>query len=297
MKPAPFGYHRPTSAVEAAELLASLGEEAKLLAGGQSLLPIMNMRLAEPSDLIDLTSIRALRRAEPADSNGSAAAMSYGATVTHMMIEDGLVPDVTGGLLQRAASGIGYRAVRNRGTLGGSLAHADSSAEWPLVLSALGAEAVVRSARGQRTIPVRELLLGFFSTALEPDEFIEAVVIRPQPDGVLQALHKTNKKVGEFADSLAVALVRRGEGEEIAGAELWLGAARDVPVRLTATEAVVLGRRADAMTPADLIDQVAEDIGGVADELAARHELQLHAVTVLRALRSVQPREESVDDG
>lgn len=285
MKPALFSYHRPTTTDEAADLLASLGDDAKVIAGGQSLLPIMNMRLAEPTDLIDLTAVRALRMAEVQHSS-----TRYGATVTHMMFEDHLVPDAAGGLLQHAAAGIGYRAIRTRGTLGGSLAHADSAAEWPTVMTALNARVVARSVRGSREIAVRDLLQGFFMTALDPDEFIEAVEVDHLSSDSWWGMHKANKKVGEFAESMAVATTTRTEDGGLVSPEIWLGAARDVPVRLTATEAAVDGRRPEDLSAEDLRLLVADDIGAIPhdQDVAARYHLQLHAVTVLRALRTMR---------
>ncbi|WP_028927596.1 FAD binding domain-containing protein [Pseudonocardia acaciae] len=268
MKPADFCYHRPREVDEAVQLLHEL-DDAKVMAGGQSLLPIMNMRLAEPAHVVDITAVAALRAC---DTDSSCA--RYGATTTHMMFEDELVPDVTDGLLGRAAAGIGYRAIRTRGTVGGSLAHSDSSAEWPTVLSALDAVVHVVSVRGARRIPVRELLLGFFSTALEPDELIVAVdVPRLGPD-TRCGLYKLARKPGEFAESLAVALARP------AGTELWLGAARATPTRLIHAESLLTGGGLPELP--DLADAVLADTG------VGGHPGQLHAVAVHRALRATE---------
>ncbi|MGV0743943.1 FAD binding domain-containing protein [Mycolicibacterium sp. XJ870] len=291
MKAADITLHRPDSLEGAVQLLAEIGDDAKILAGGQSLLPIMNMRFAEPSDLIDITAIAELRSyTEHSDH------ISYGATVTHMMVENGLVPDATGGLLSHAAAGIGYRAIRNRGTVGGSLAHCDSSAEWPTVMAALGAHVTALSVRGHRDIAVADLLLGFFTTSLEPDEIIVSVRVPRLPADQRWALHKTNRKVGEFAESLAVGTFGLQPDGTMSQPHLWLGAARDVPVHLAATERVVTGCRPDEIAVPDLRAAVAEDIGANADndDPAARHHLQLHAVTVARALRDA--RKVSTDD-
>ncbi|WP_031466240.1 FAD binding domain-containing protein [Sciscionella sediminilitoris] len=265
MKPAEFAYHRPDSVEEAVGLLGEL-DEAKVLGGGQSLLPILNMRLAAPAHLIDITGIRALRRFDEEESG-----VRYGAVTTHMMIEDGLVPDPARGLLSHAAAGIGYRAVRNRGTIAGSLAHSDSSAEWPAVLSALGAAVQVRSNRGNRRIPVRELLLGFFTTALAEDELITAVEVPRLRADTRWGMIKLARKPGEFAESLAITLVRPGE------TEIWLGAARDVPVRLPETEAVLAGGPI-------ALDRLAEAVG--TDTGSEGYERQRHAVAVRRALET-----------
>lgn len=222
MKAAEFTLHRPQRINEAVELLARHGEDAKVLAGGQSLLPIMHMRLAQPAHLIDLTGIEELREIEE-----SPPVVTYGALTPHMAFEHGLVADAGGGLLRTAASGIGYPAIRNRGTLAGSLAHADSSAEWPVVLSALGATVHTVSPRGPATIGVRDLILGTFTTALALDEIIVAVEVQRLPAGSRWGFHKTARKPGEFAQSIAVAVHRPDEEQ------LWLGAASDTPVRIS----------------------------------------------------------------
>ncbi|MDP9458721.1 MAG: FAD binding domain-containing protein [Actinomycetota bacterium] len=285
MKPPAFRYHRPRSLDESVRLLADLGEDAKVLGGGQSLLPIMNMRLAEPTDLVDVTAIKELRGATVVDG-----AVRYGATTTHGMLEDQLVPDAAGGLLHRAATGIGYRAVRNRGTVAGSLAHSDSSAEWPTVMSALDAIVEATSVRGTRQIPVRDLLQGFFTTMLDHDEVISAVRVARLPEDRWWGLHKSARKAGEFAESLAVALVDVAADGRITQAELWLGAARDVPVQLRDVAALVQDAQPQEITVADLLPAVATDIGRSLDDPDphARHALQLHAVTVQRALKSAR---------
>ena len=259
MKPAPFDYVAPTSIEEAVALLAEHGDEGKVLAGGQSLVPLLNMRLALPSVVIDVGRVAELRRADT-----TATGVRYGAGTTHAAVEDRKVPDPTGGLLHRVAGGIGYRAVRNRGTMGGSLAHADASAEWPVVLSAVAASVVVRSVRGERTIPAVDLVQGYFTNALEDDELIVAIDV-PAPDPRVRfGFHKAARKPGEFAESLAVARV---DGS----AEVWLGAVREVPVRV----------------PLDGVDDVAGQVEaalGGSREPEARYARHLHGVAARRAV-------------
>ncbi|WP_037957109.1 FAD binding domain-containing protein [Streptomyces sulphureus] len=285
MKAPDFQYHRPTTVDEAIKLLTDAGDDGKVIAGGQSLVPLMNMRLAEPETLIDLTGVEELR-----SSRKTPTGARYGATTTHMMFEHELVPDVTRGLLPHAAAGIGYPAIRNRGTVGGSLAHSDSAAEWPTVMSALDAAVHARSARGTRTIPVRELLLGFFTTVLEADELITEVEVPSLTPTARWGMHKMCRKPGEFADSMAVA---RGEGNAHGSwqeVELWLGAATDRPLRLSGTEAAVHGKSSADLAPVRLVEPLAADIGQdlSAIDSTGRHALQLHAVTVHRALRAAE---------
>lgn len=279
MKLPDFKYSRPDTVAEVVEMLGQYGEEAKVLAGGQSLLPIMQMRLAQPAHLVDITAIPELRHHHMHESG-----CRYGATTTHMMLEQQLVPDVTAGLLARVAAGIGYRAIRTRGTIAGSLAHSDSSAEWPTVLSALDACVHVSSSRGQRSIPVRELLRGFFTTTLDPDELITRVDIPRLQEGARVGFYKHARKPGEFADSLAV-VIRNGQT-----VSPWLGAARDVPIRLDRTGQFIAEQAAEQRSVASLVAPVAEDVGWDPTGAAPteRHALQVHAASIHRATLAAQ---------
>ena len=205
MKPAEFAYARPGSLDEALRLLADNAGRGRLLAGGQSLGPMLNLRLATPELVIDIGKLRELQRVEMTDSM-----LVIGAGVCHADFEDGRVPDVTGGLLRRVAAGIAYRAVRNRGTIGGSLAHADPAADWPPVMIALGAELDIASTRGRRRIAAADFATGVLATVLEPDEMIEAIQI-PHAVGALRWAHyKIAAKPGNFAEILG----RGGDPQE-----------------------------------------------------------------------------------
>jgi carbon-monoxide dehydrogenase medium subunit len=200
MKPVAFEYARPASAAEAVRMLRE-NPEAKALAGGQTLGPMLNLRLAQPALLVDLTRIPELAAvAEEAD------AVSIGAIVTHAAIEDGRVPDPTGGFLARVAGGIAYRAVRTRGTIGGSLAHADPAADWLSCLAALGAEAVIAGPDGSRRVPVASLVQGAMATVLEVDELLAAVRVPRFSADARFGFHKICRKTGEFAEAIGVAV-------------------------------------------------------------------------------------------
>src|SRR3546814_5873333 len=136
---------------------------------------LLNLRLTQPDALIDIARVAELRRAEERPSS-----IVLGAAVRHAEIEDGLVPDASNGLMRRTARGLAYRAVRNRGTLGGSLAHADPVAEWPNVLTALNAVILLRSIDGMRSVPIREFLIGYLTTGLEPGEILVGEIGRAQ---------------------------------------------------------------------------------------------------------------------
>jgi carbon-monoxide dehydrogenase medium subunit len=281
VKPAPFDLVRPVSIDEVVATLAEHGDEAKLMAGGQSLLPLLNMRLAVPSLVVDLTAVDELRRTDVVASGST----RYGPCVVHADIEDGRVPDRSAGLLAATAAGIGYRAIRNRGTIGGSLAHADSSAEWPVVLAALGAEVVARSTRGERTIPCRAFVAGFFTNVLADDEVIVGIDVPPAGPGTAWGLQKTCRKPGEFADSLAVTVLDLDGGGAVRDAAVWLGAAGDVPLPLPEVEGVLVGCSVGRLPVEEIFGLVERRFSDAAPRTDfAAH---LHAVSVVRALERI----------
>jgi len=201
VKPVRFGYERPAD-ISAAIALAERSDLAvKFIAGGQSLGPMLNLRLAQPDMLVDLTGIAELKHVEE-----TADALLIGACVTHADIEDGRVPDVTGGALRSVARGIAYRAVRNRGTIGGSIAHADPSADWISCLAALGADVLVRGPSGRRAVPVEQLMLGVFETSLRPGELVEAVAVPRLSARARWGFYKVCRKTGEFAHAIGAVL-------------------------------------------------------------------------------------------
>lgn len=255
-------------------MLAADPDGTKVLAGGQSLVPVLNMRLAAPEAVLDISRIPALAGASAAP-DGS---VRYGACTVHADFEDGRVPDIANGLLRTVAAGIGYRAVRNRGTVGGSLAHADPSAEWPVVMPAMNATVLARSVTGQREIACAALTEGYFTTALHPDEILSEVRLPPASPTLSWGLCKIARKAGEFADSIAVAVI---DGEV---ARVWLGGAAGTPIRLAAVEAAVMS--SDSPTPQDVAGLVAADLAAAgaadADDEYRRH---LHGVSCWRAVR------------
>ncbi len=207
MKPAPFDYARPSSLDEAISLLVGAEGEARPLAGGQSMGPMLNFRLARPTLLVDISRIEELATITE-DPDG----VNVGAAVTHAAIEDGAVADVANGLIGRAASGIAYRAVRNRGTIGGSLAHADPAADWPPVMMALDAVIGVRGGGGAREVAAGELATGVMTTTLAPGEIVASIRI-PRLSAVATWGHnKICAKPGDFANSLGVVVRDHGRG-------------------------------------------------------------------------------------
>jgi carbon-monoxide dehydrogenase medium subunit len=207
MKAADFDYRLPGSAAEAAALLEQGAGMAKVIGGGQSLGPMMNLRLVQPELLVDVRAVAALRQCAH-DAGGA----TLGAGVTHAAIEDRLVPDPTRGLMPYVAAGIAYRAVRNRGTLGGSLAHADPAADWVNLMALLDAGIHLQGPAGARTVAAGDWMMGAFTTALREDEIIVSVTIAALSPEARWSYFKFNRKTGEFAEAIAAFVDDRARG-------------------------------------------------------------------------------------
>ena len=225
MKAARFDYVRPADLHQAVAALGRAGGGAKLLAGGQSLGPMLNLRLARPSLLVDVSRLDSLARVEDIGQ-----AWRIGAGVTHSRIEDMRGQLAGGEMLCEVAAGIAYRAIRNRGTIGGSIAHADPAADWPLALAALGATVNIRNAGGARAMPLEKFLLGAFTTALREDEILESVEVPKLSPAGRYGYYKFCRKTGEYAEASAAAVF--APGSQIA--RIYFGAVRPAPVPLSA---------------------------------------------------------------
>ena len=201
MKPVRFSYVRPADLAAAVALGSRDDVLVKFLAGGQSLGPMLNLRLVHADVLVDITAIAELKRVDETPDS-----LTIGSCITHADIEDGRVPDVTGGMLRVVAGGIAYRAVRNRGTIGGSLVHADPSADWISALAALGAEAIVRDARGERRLPVETLMAGVFECNLAPGELLGGIRVPRLSSTARWGFYKICRKTGEFAQAIGAYL-------------------------------------------------------------------------------------------
>ena len=221
MKPAPFDYQRPRDLAEALSLLGEASRSSKLLAGGQSLGPMLNLRLVEPELIVDISALAELRVAERRGDE-----LVLGACITHADIEDGRVPDVTRGVMQGVAANIAYRAVRNRGTLGGSLGHADPAADWISALAALGARLKLRSSAGTRLLDIDNFVVSALETALRPGEMIETIHVPALPASAQWAYFKSCRKTGEYAQAIAAVLIDPPAGT----ARLVIGAIEAAPI-------------------------------------------------------------------
>ncbi|WP_395015078.1 FAD binding domain-containing protein [Dongia sp.] len=281
MKPVAFEYQMADSAKEAAQVAAKPQSGAKFIAGGQSLGPMLNLRLARPQRLLDLTKASDLARIER-----SGDSIRIGAGVSHARIEDGEGPDGLPPLLPYVARGIAYRAVRNRGTVGGSLAHADPAADWIATMTVLNAkvEAVSYDNRQRlrsRQIAMADFMLGGFRTALGADELIAAVEVPAWSGGERWGYYKICRKVGEFADAIGAVVIdpRRSYACVVAGAT---GGA---PIILDEL-AFELARTARPLPDPRVRDAVAAGLAGFGDDV----KLQKLVVALQRAISKVLPQ-------
>lgn len=241
MKPAPFEYHKATTLEEALSLLAEYGDDAKILAGGQSLVPLMKLRLARPEILIDINGVGSLARVtEEAD------ALKIGALVRHSALEEhGLVKQLCP-LLSHAAGVIGHRQVRHRGTFGGSLCHADPCAELPIALVALdGTITVVGTDHQERDIPASEFFLTYLTTTLLDTEVLIHARVPRLPNGTGWGFAEFSDTEGSVAVICVAVLVKMGLGGECERASVCVGGVSDTPVRLTEVEQFLAGKEPD----------------------------------------------------
>jgi carbon-monoxide dehydrogenase medium subunit len=270
MKAAAFDYIRAGTVAEACDLLAQSG--SKLIAGGQSLVPTMNLRLARPDRLIDVKRTQGMR-----DLAGDTNRLSIGAAWTHAEIEDGAFEDPTRGLLRHVARGIAYRAVRNRGTLGGSLAHADPAADWVSTVAALGAICVIRRHDGGLArIAGDAFVTGAYATRLEDTDVLIAIEVPCLSEAARWGYHKVCRKTGEFAKSIGVAIHDPNHLTRVL-----CGAVDGPPMLLPDT-----ADRLRLHGVPDAIEAVAEEIGRRLAHLPPA-DCQVHAVAVRRALARI----------
>ena len=276
MKAGAVDYVRPRSLSEAVEHLAAATEgEARVIAGGQSLVAMMNLRIASPALLIDIARLPELvSAAEDGD------AVTLGACVTHAAIEDGHVADPSRGLMPRAAASLGYRAIRTRGTIGGSLALSDPAAEWPAVLAALDAELILCGRNGRRTLKCTDFTTGIFETKLASDEIIEGVRIRKLSADARWGYLKLCRKSGEFADALAIVVTDPGRGRS----RVVSGAANGAPLVLGDTSRLIA---ADSRDRGALQSAIATDLDRAVDRHFDGFQRNLHAVAAMRAVQQV----------
>ena len=233
MKPVAFAYHAPATVEDAIALLTRYGGEAKLLAGGQSLMPLLNFRLSRPAALVDLNAIPSLAYIREKDGEVRFGAMTRQRTIEFSPLVRQRLP-----LLTEATALVGHLPIRTRGTIGGSLAHADPSAEYPAVLAALDGTVVVRSPRGERALRPAELFQSYLTTSLGPDEILVEVRLPAMAAGAGFAFEEFSRRHGDFA-IVGIATMLVGDGQHCATARLATAGAGPVPMRLRSAEEIL----------------------------------------------------------
>lgn len=287
MKPAPFDYVAPTELPEALALLAQYGDEAKILAGGQSLMPMMNMRLATPQVVIDINRIDALDYLVPQVDGG----LSIGALTRQRQLERSALVRQRHPVLAAAMPLIGHFQIRNRGTLGGSLVHADPAAELPAVSVALGAEVVVQSAARQRVLAAEDFFVTYLTTAIEPDEMLTAIRLPAWPSGWGWAVQEVSRRSGDFALVGVVSLLQVDADDVCRAVRLVLFGVGGAPVRVPRAEDALVGRRVESDALRDVERIVAADLEPESDlHASAAYRKEVGGVMVRRTLAQALER-------
>ena len=290
MKPAPFKYLAPTTRQEAIDALRQYGPEAKVLAGGQSLVPLLAMRLARPSVIIDLN-----RAPDLAFIRSTQTGLTIGAMTRQRVAETDPIIAARAPLLAESLRWVGHPQIRTRGTIGGSLAHADPSAELPAVAELLGARFVLASARGERVLDAKRFFLGYLTTALAPDELLTQVRLLAQPPDAGWAFYEVARRHGDFALVGVAALVRMdGDGRCVAVRLAFTGVGGG-PVRVSEAEAAVTGKRVTDMTAAEAARIVEGALDPDSDiHASAAYRRHVAGVLAARALMQAARRAGSV---
>ena len=282
MKPAPFAYHAPTAPEEAVALLEDLGDGAKVIAGGQSLLPMLALRLTSFEHLVDLRKVDGLRAVERFDGRVRVGAATTQATIERSVELASAVP-----LLARATPLIGHFQIRTRGTIGGSLAHADPAAEYPAVAATLDAELEILSTGGRRTVPAADFFAGLWTTAVGDAELLTAVTFPVWEGRCGFAIEELARRHGDFALAGACVAIALGAGGEVERCAVGLFGLAPTPVRAGAVEASVLGTAIGDLDPAELGSAATSALDAVPADLhaSADYRRRVGAVLVARAWR------------
>jgi aerobic carbon-monoxide dehydrogenase medium subunit len=273
MIPTAFDYVAPASLDEVVEVLTEHGDDAKILAGGHSLLPLMKLRLAVPAILVDLGRVPDLRFIREFDGS-----VAIGAMTTYADLEESDLIRTRLPLLAQATAEVGDVQVRNRGTLGGALAHADPAGDMPTVVSALGGSVVVRGPNGEREVSIDDFFVDLFTSALEPDEVLTEIRLRPQ-DGAAGRYEKFRRRQIDWAIVGAAVNVAR-DGDTIREARVALTNVGPRPIRATSVEDALRGAGVDASTIDAAAERASEGLNP-SSELAGSAEYKKHLACVL----------------
>jgi carbon-monoxide dehydrogenase medium subunit len=291
VKPPPFGYHRPETVAEAVGALAELGDDAKVLAGGQSLVPMLNLRLARFDHLVDIGRVRELTNVERRDGD-----LVVGAGVRDRVLElDPAVAEAVP-LLRLVTPYVGHFQIRNRGTVGGSLAHADPAAEYPAVALTLGATIELTSAGGTRTVPADEFFTGFWSTSAEADELLTSMAFPVWDDRTGFGVAEFARRHGDFAIAGAVAAIEIDDGGAITRAALTSFGVGPTPLA-SAAAAGLRGTAVADVDAAELAERTVAELDDVTDDpqVPAAYRRRVAAAVVADAWRNAVADLEGTD--
>ena len=282
MKPAPFIRHVPKTVDEAVKILAEVApHDGRILAGGQSLVPIMAFRLAKPAHLVDINEVAGLDRVA---SDGKM--LTIGARVRHAAFHRAVIDNPLGKLLCTVVRSIAHYPIRMRGTFCGSLAHADPASEWCLTAAALDATLVAKSTRGERLIPAKQFFTGIMSTALAEDELLVEARLPLLPDDVRFGFNEFSRRAGDFAMSASLVTYRLRDGK-IADAHVGVGGAEPSPRRITEAENAINGQAPGDKTFRAAAEAAAEAIDPLEDyQTNAEYRCDLVRAVVRRALEN-----------
>jgi carbon-monoxide dehydrogenase medium subunit len=284
VKPPPFQYHDPSDLDEAFQLLANL-ENAKVLAGGQSLMPMLNMRLVFPDHVVDLNRVKDLSFLREAEGEIQIGAMTRQRDLERSELIRARCPLMSEALLQ-----IGHRQTRNRGTIGGSLCHLDPAAELPAVAMALEATVHAQSVRGTRAIPMAEFPVFYMTPAIEPDEIVTSIEFEPWPAGHGYAFVEYARRHGDFAMVASAVLVELSSDGAIRRASIVIGGAGTGPIRCGEVEAALIGTRGESEVH-QRATEVCREIDAMEDVHASKaYRRHLAQVLTARALDKAYAR-------
>ena len=237
MKPSPFEYFRPSTLDEGLAALAEDADNSKVLAGGQSLVPMMNFRLARPERLVDINDIPGI-----SGLNHVGDRLEVGTTTRHIKLQNNSLHGPLGSLLRRAAANVGHLPIRTRGTFGGSIAHCDAASEWCVVATLLDAQMSASSqARGERSIDVADFFQAIFTTALEPDEILTKISLPALNDNYITGLAEFARRAGDYGIVTVAGAVEVQDGR-VTDARISIGGVSEIPFRSRAAESLMDGQ-------------------------------------------------------
>jgi aerobic carbon-monoxide dehydrogenase medium subunit len=290
MKPAIFEYFAPTTLDETLELLHEHGDEAKILAGGQSLMPLMNLRLARPKIIVDINRLSGLDRIASTSEGG----LAIGALARQRAVEKSALIRRQNPLLASAMPLVGHFQIRNRGTVGGSLAHADPAAELPALALMLGCEFSLARKHGVRTVAAADFFLGYMATAIEPGELLTEIRFPSWRSGAAWAIDEIARRKGDFALVGVTLSAELDSGANVRDVSIVMFGVGGKPQRIESAESMLKGRRVDAEVLRELGRIVADELEPDSDiHASAEYRKEVGGVLARRALESALARSEN----